>query len=83
MSVHTEIKDIQLWFDAGEQDKAYELLDIVFEDSYVDDKKLSEYIESEYESHLNEGNVANWTNNGIKYTVQFNSDITLISLHQD
>lgn len=75
--------NIQLWFDGNDKDKAYELLNIIFDDAYVDDKTLSEYIESEYESYLNEGNVANWTNGEIKYTIQFNDDLTFISLYRN
>ena len=75
--------NIQLWFDGGEQDKAYELLDVIFDGAYVNDKKLSEYIESEYESYLNEGNVSNWSNGKIRYMVQFNKDLTFISLYRN
>lgn len=75
--------NIQLWFDDGEQDKAYELLDVIFDGAYVNDKKLSEYIESEYESYLNEGNVSNWSNGKIRYIIQFNKDLTFISLYRN
>lgn len=75
--------NIQLWFDGNDKDKAYELLDVIFDGAYVDDKTLSEYIEGEYKSHLNEGNVSNWSNGRIKYSVQFNNDLTFISLYRN
>lgn len=65
-------------FGADGKEKAYELLDIIFDDVSVNDKKLSEYIESEYKSHLNEGNVSNWNNGKIKYLVGFDEKLTYI-----
>lgn len=72
--------NIQINFDGGEKDKAYELLDVIFDGAQVNDKKLSEYIESEYTNHLNEGNISNWENDGIKYTVGIGNDIVFIML---
>lgn len=71
---------IQIWFDGSEKNMAYELLDVIFEGVYVNDRKISDYIESEYKSHLNEGNVSNWSNGTIKYTVQFNDDLIFVMI---
>lgn len=71
---------IQIWLGGSEKNMAYELLDVIFEGVYVNDRKISEYIESEYKSHLNEGNVSNWSNGTIKYTVQFNDDLIFVMI---
>ncbi len=74
----TDNDNIQIWFGGGEQDKAYELLDVIFNGAQVNDKRISEYIQDEYLNHLNEGDISNWSNEGIDYKFGINNDTVFI-----